>query len=301
MQDDAPLFLISPLQRSGTNFLARVLIAVDGTRAVPVPFAEGRFLDNAALLEEYCDRTLALHRVWIEGFGGNANSPDDYREAMLGGLGEGLLDFVRKTSGRKRPLLKSPIPGRIDLLFSLFSSSRLIIQFRDGRDTVESYLRTWPGPGQGSTRRALSAMAHIVRRGSMPKSHRRKVIEKWVTGVRRILDFMEENRDEQGKRFMVVRYEDLLRDQRGEVERIAAFLGRGTDEIRWDQLGEIPLMGSSSNRGADGRHKWGPLEKPPDFAPVGRWSGWSKQEKDLFRRIAGSELIELGYESGDSW
>ena len=51
----------------------------------------------------------------------------------------------------------------------------------------------------------------------------------------------------------------------------------------------------------EGRVSGATVEKPEDFSPIGRWRDWSVWRKRKFKKVAGRELIELGYESNDRW
>jgi hypothetical protein len=55
------------------------------------------------------------------------------------------------------------------------------------------------------------------------------------------------------------------------------------------------------HRGEKSEVHWGLVEKPRDFQPIGRWSSWSASRRWLFKRLAGRELIDLGYVGSDQW
>ena len=63
---------------------------------------------------------------------------------------------------------------------------------------------------------------------------------------------------------------------------------------------QIPVHGSSTTR-ERGRVTWNPVARQQGFNPIGRWQDWPAHRKWLFKRIAGRELIDLGYAQDMNW
>ena len=65
----------------------------------------------------------------------------------------------------------------------------------------------------------------------------------------------------------------------------------------FDAAINLPVRGSSVFRGTRPKeYHWDPVEKTPDFNPVGRWNNWSRSTHERFNWIAGEKLVALGYE-----
>ena len=58
---------------------------------------------------------------------------------------------------------------------------------------------------------------------------------------------------------------------------------------------------SSAQREDAQKPNWTATPKTEAFRPIGRWKGWSSRQKRWFKRVAGSQLISMGYEKDLSW
>jgi hypothetical protein len=268
----APVFILSPAPRSGTNYLAHVLELYPSFQ-LPMLLWEDHVLAYAHLLDEYASRTGS---IWKRDAGGS----EDYRVGLLNHLGSGLLSFlVEHTDPERRLLCKTPGAHNIERFPLLFPDARLLVLVRDGRDTVESAVRTWPQRVMAFERSART----------------------WARGAGKVLDFMAGiGRDSRDRSWMLVRYEDLVDKCEATAEGIFRFLGVDTDRLDLGEIRRLPLWGSSVHHGG-GRTHWDPVLKPPDFRPIGRWKSWGYRRKAVFKIIAGRELIKLGYEIDQSW
>lgn len=273
----SPVFIISVMQRCGSNFLCNIL-RLHPDLQWPRPLAEDRVLKYSPLLLDYVNRTYQRWKPWIKDSEENIG---DGRRLLLSQLGNGILSFMSEYIGEnKRLLVKSPEAYNIDNFFLLFPQARLLILVRDGRDAVESAMRSWPN---------RKSYAHWMKR--------------WAEGTRLIVDFMQGvGHDLCGKSWKLIKYEDLVEDPEVTVRDLLDFLKLDAHAFDWQQLERLPLRGSSTDR-AGGRDKiyWGPLERPKDFRPIGRWEDWSWWRKWKFKKIAGREMMALGYVSNNRW
>ena len=128
-------------------------------------------------------------------------------------------------------------------------------------------------------------------------------MRQWANGCRRILDFTQgPGRGSRGKSWELVRYEELVEHPEDTLKGMSDFLGVDEFAFEWDKLTQLPVRGSSVTVDGQGRVISGAVvEKPEDFSPIGRWRNWGLWRKRKFKKIAGRELIELGYESNDRW
>jgi Sulfotransferase family len=273
VQDKSPVYIMTPMQRCGSNHLADLLMLHPDFQ-LPKVLEEDFVFEHVQLLHEYGEKTC---QRW--GRLGWINNPEKYRRQLESKLGQAILSFlVDQTDENKRLLLKTPDCNNIDKFFLFFPSVKLVILIRDGRDVVDSAIRKWPKQSD----------EHWMRR--------------WASGARRILDFTQgPERDSRGKAWELVRYEDLVEQPEATIKGIADFLGVDEFAFEWNKLTNLPVRGSSVVVDAQGRVTGKSVDKPTDFSPIGRWCDWSVWRKRKFKKVAGRELIELGYVSNDRW
>jgi protein-tyrosine sulfotransferase len=273
VQQNVPVYIMSPMQRCGTNHLADILLLHSGFQ-LPNVLEEDFVFEHADLLYEYVERTYKRWRRlnWID-------NPDECRRLFELHLGQGILSFLLdQIDDNKRLLLKTPDCKNIDKFFRFFPGAKLLLLMRDGRDVVESAVRKWP------QRRDEYWM------------------RQWANCSRRMLDFIEgSGLDSRGKAWELVRYEELVERPEAAIKGILEFLGVDELAFKWDELTHLPVRGSSSILDSHGRVSQEAVEKPKEFNPIGRWQHWSMWRKRKFKKIAGRELIDLGYEANGRW
>jgi hypothetical protein len=273
-QEKSPVYIMTPMQRCGSNHLADLLMLHPNFQ-LPKVLDEDFVFEHADLLYEYGERMYQRWKKlkWID-------NPEEFLDQLQQHLGKALLSFLAdQIDENKRLLLKTPDCNNIDKFFLFFPGAKLAILIRDGRDVVESAIRKWPKQSD----------EHWMRR--------------WAAGSRRILDFMQSTgRGGRGKSWELVQYEDLVERPEATLKEIARFLGVDEFAFDWSRLRDLPVQGSSFTVDARGRVISGSVVKRPEgFSPVGHWREWSVWRKRKFKKIAGRELIELGYVSNDRW
>ena len=272
-QGKMPVYIMSPMMRCGTNHFADILL-LHSDFQLPNVLEEDFVFEHADLLYEYVERTYKRWKRlnWID-------NPGECRRQLELHLGQGILSFlVDQIDENKRLLLKTPDSNNIDKFFLFFPGVQLLLLMRDGRDVVESAVRKWPNRSDEYWMR------------------------QWAKGSRRILDFIERTgRESRGKAWELVRYEELVEHPEAAVKGVLEFLGVDRLAFEWDKLTQLPVRGSSAILDAKGRVSQEAVEKPKGFNPIRRWQHWSVWRKRKFKKVAGRELIELGYESNGRW
>ena len=178
----------------------------------------------------------------------------------------------------KRLLAKTPGAYNSDKFFHLFPDAKLLILVRDGRDAVESAVRSWPN-------RSYEYWT-----------------KQWTRGARSILSLVQGDRaDLRGKSWELVKYEDLVERPEETVRDLLNFLGINPINFDWSRLDRLPVHGSSQYPDENGQVTGRKLEKSENFKPVGRWQYWGWLRKRMFKKIAGKELISLGYVLNNHW
>lgn len=261
------VFIIGVHRRCGTNFLADALKLLPHFHE-PRPLAEDYLLEHAPLLVEYAQRTAKKR------YQKRFKAQEEFEACgrlLLRRLGDGLRSFLRDyIPPGARLVSHTPDPDYLPLFFELFPDAQLVLLVRDGRDVVESAARSWP---------------------SEPYSY---WMYAWALGARRILDFVHGVGQSWRDQWRLVRYEDLITD-RSAMEKLLQFLGEDPAQYPWPEFENMPVRGSSTHRGGQAELHWKPVEKTKEFNPIGRWRGWGRWRRWQFRRIAGRELLELGY------
>jgi protein-tyrosine sulfotransferase len=263
---DDPIFILGILPRSGTNFLFN-LLRLHPDCGVTDPIWEDYVLEPSPLLMEYAQ---AVYNWWDA-----ADPPwavdESYQARLCQHLGRGLISFLSSGSDKKRLLTKTPCVSNLDNFFKLFPNGYLLILVRDGRDLVESAVRSFGWDRDKTTRR-------------------------WAAAAQTIQHFTEANRG-QDLRCMIVRYEDLYADLDAELRRVLDFVNLDTASYDFSEAYDLPVYGSSEVTKTEDSVHWRPMDRvESDFNPIARWSGWNRRMHERFNWLAGHSLRALGYE-----
>jgi Sulfotransferase family len=257
-----PIFIAGISQRSGTNFLYDLIRLHPDCGTLAVNW-EDVSIAQAEHLVRYVE---IVARSW------RRHGADAGVEAMLyEHLGNGIISVLSSHVKGNRLITKGPFVRNLNYFFKLFPRAYLLILVRDGRAVVESRVKSF---GQ----RYEFGMRH------------------WARGADAILRFDQMARGSQ-LNYVIVKYEDLCNNLENELRRIFGFVGLDTKKYDFAAANNLPVRGSSVFRGKrEKEFHWDPLEKTPDFNPVGRWNNWSRSKHERFNWIAGEKLVALGYE-----
>jgi hypothetical protein len=146
---------------------------------------------------------------------------------------------------------------------------------RDGRDVVHSTVKTWP--------QLMFWMA----------------CQRWRRSARMVLA-CHRRYAERGEGYWLARFEDAVSDPESFVREACRHFNLDEEKYPFDEMSDLPVRGSATLK-EPGDVDWHPVEKPRDFDPVGHWRDWSWWRKWRFKRIAGRELIQLGYAKDMNW
>ena len=260
-----PVFIAGIMPRSGTNYLWDLLCAHPMCSPAREPIREDFFLMESDHLVAY---THAVRGWWDERWGTfSSDLTSDFHRS----LGDGLISFLWVDRSR-RLVTKTPSVRHVGRFFTFFPDGRLIILVRDGRSVVQSAMTTF-GWEFDRAAREWAAAAEEVRR--------------FQTRYQHLAD-----------RYLLVRYEDLLDDLEGSLDRVFRFLDLGSESFDFEAARALPVRGSSFYFGP-GRSSvhWEPVEKRDDFTPKERWRVWTIAMHERFEWIAGDELRHFGYRS----
>ena len=259
-----PVFILGILPRSGTNFLADLLLLHPDVTPSRHPVKEDLFLAHSDHLKAFVDN---VHAAWDPQWG---PFDADLLGQLRADIGRGLVSFLWSDRSR-RLVTKSPSVQHLDRFFTFFPGAQLLILVRDGRSVVQSAIATFGWDFD----RACRA---------------------WAEAARAILRF-QNSESARGGRWRLVRYEDIVDDPDGQLRVIFAFLGLEPDRYDFAAARNLPVRGSSAYGRHDGRVHWEPVAKDHSFAPKERWRSWSHAQRERFEWLAGHELLQLGYGS----
>ncbi|MGH8069439.1 MAG: sulfotransferase family protein [Candidatus Entotheonellia bacterium] len=268
----APIFIIGIRSRSGTTYLSHLLRLHPDCCDVPAPIWEDFLLTHADLLAKYARSTYSHWHHWVVAEGVEERLEDKLFQC----IGDGLISFLASRVRSRRLVTKMPGVRNLEYFFKLFPHGRLLILVRDGRAVAESAVKT---------------------SGFKPSSVRyESAMRSWARGAKTILRFDQATKHSDFK-YLIVRYEDLWSDIKGELSRIFDFLGLDVSTYDFDAATNLAIRGSSVFRGGEEKVQWKrPVEKTTDFNPMLRWNHWSHGLHERFNWIAGEYLEQFDYE-----
>ena len=260
------MFIIGPLNRSGTNYLADVVRQL-GAFQIPPGIHEDYLLVNSDKIVDYVQLTA---RHWSKEYRDPENAEN---KELVSRFGDTILDFANQKIDEGNGLLfKCPRPYNIKNVFRLFPQARVLVCLRDGRDTVESFVRSFDGYSF------------------------KEAAKLWAEGAKELLDFEDSLKSSDFESQMLrVHYEDVLQQDKAVMARLSQFLGVDSSVVPLDKIADLPLRGSSTDRGSKDELHWQPVEKPKNFNPIGRWGKWGWLKKNQFKSVANNELQRAGY------
>lgn len=283
-----PMPIIVGVGRSGTTLLRFML---DAHSRLAIPPETGFLVPAADLKGQEEELRQALYRTISE-----AETWDDFhlsREELANTLEaitpfsvtEGLRAFYRlyaRRFGKSRWGEKTPMYClHMSAIARLLPEAHFIHVIRDGRDVALSVRGLWFAPGD-----SIEALAADWRD--------------------RIRTAREEG--QHCRRYLEVRYEELVADPRAVLRRICDYLELPYESEMEAYYRRAPerLQEHETRYGRDGRvivtkeqrlHNQRFTKHPPDTSRVFRWRReMSGDECERFERVAGDLLGELGYE-----
>ena len=275
-----PIFIAGILPRSGTNFLYQ-LLSLHSDCQVGSVIWEDFLLAHADLLVRYAE---SVQKHW-NGTWAVQDRVGQPLRALCRCLGKGLISFLQLhvcdeaqaqvsggsvVSSSKRLVTKTPSVRNLQHFSKVFSDAHLIIVIRDGRALVESGVKSFDWGYDQATRA-------------------------WADAARTIIQFDEDPSKGECK-YLITKFEDLVRNTEGELRRIFSFLGLDPNKYDFQAAASSPVIGSCESRQTGEREiHWNPIQRTQDFNPVDRASKWGRRMHERFNWIAGDDLEQLGY------
>jgi protein-tyrosine sulfotransferase len=269
--DDRPpaLMVHGILPRSGTVFATQLLSLHPDLYSFPYDWFELPFLQLSGEILELQEQFLVHYRH---------NQGKIGRNDFLTLFGSSIVAYLHAaTPPEMRLLMKVPSVEYLHYFWTLFPHEQLLLLTRDGRDVVQSTIKTWP-----QIRFSFACLRWRRAAGMVQRFH--------------------QHHQQRKQGYWLARFEDVVRDPEGFICRACERFGLDVGRYPFDQMcQEVNLIRGSSTRKEDGQVVWEVKEKSKDFQPHGYWRRWPRHRKWLFKRLAGQALIDLGYSEDLKW
>ena len=256
------------MPRCGSNYIAKLI--ADHPHVCPLPNGINEFP-----LLRHVDDLLRMQNRFFSTYPHNKTVMGQVDFLPL--LGSSLMRYFQEfVPTDKTALLKSPHVDNLEFFFSLFPAEYLVIVLRDGRDVVQSTIKTWP------EKKSFSDLCKA-----------------WDFSAKKILSF-EECSVISNNQYIAVKYEDVFNDPSNFINKVCEKFNLDESVYPFEKILETPVIGSSEVK-VDGKVSWKGIEKPKDFNPVGRWTSWSLKQRKCFEKYAGETLRKTGYCEDETW
>ena len=298
-------FFIFGHARSGTTLLMRL------ARLHPEVHCnyQAHFFTRQPLLKSLVDTPEA--EEWLKRKSNRWNQGGDLSALVLRAAADIIMERDAARAGKRIVGDKSPsstIHGQaVRDLHAVYPDAKLVYIVRDGRDVlVSERFRNFVEESKflsAEDRRIIDGLrkdqsAYLDGRGSIfTETFIRRVANGWVQNLS---ETEAEGRRLFGKKYLAMRYEDLLADPWNEMSRLWKFLGakqppKALEKTIRKEMGSNPDEEWQSRRNED----------IASFLPKGQAGNWRRlftdRDRAIFKDAAGETLIKWGYEKDASW
>ena len=318
-----PIFFVVGYQKSGTTWLMKLLDSHPEVvcRGEGRPFGRNFRREHLKQRKMSYPPTSLYHaiissedlRYWVERSIWTRDGNADEHLASLTGLAvehfltRQLSKTGKRLVGDKTVLLSAQIVREMS---TICPEAKVIHIIRDGRDVaVSATHHGWnQAEDRGGTHRIKPeqlAKREAYREdpralletggGIFPDGELGRSAKSWST---RVGNAVKDGPALFGANYAEVKYENLLENTSGELERLLQFLGADASE----QVVKRCVDAASFERLSGGRKRG---QEAPSFFRKGVAGDWrdvfTEQNRRDFKEAAGDLLIELGYEEDDAW
>ena len=261
------IFIHGTMQRSGTVYTGEILGLHPDLHAYPNEIWEVPFLKFADKLSDFEHEFLTVYPQ---------NKSKIGKHDFLPLFGSSFIRYLHSYLPEgQRMLLKVPNVYYLNYFFTVFPYENLLLLLRDGRDVVNSTIKTWPN------------------------SNFEDVCKRWEHNTETILKFVD-YQTERADQIFLARYEHIVQNPETFARDLCNHFNLDSEKFPFGKIENLPVRGSSSLKTGE-EVTWNPTPKAVSFKTTGKWNDWSTQMKDTFKRIAGQALIDAGYTSDCNW
>ena len=298
-------FFIFGHARSGTTLLVRL------ARLHPEVHCnyQAHFFTRKPLLKSLVDTPEA--EEWLKRRSNRWNQGGDLSPLVLRAAGDFIME--REAAREEKMIVgdKSPsstIHGQaVRDLYAVYPDAKLIYLVRDGRDVmISERFRNFIEDSRFLTPEDRRIVAELRRdptpfsngsRSILTEPFIRRVAKGWVLNLSEI-----EGEGERlfQKKYVALRYEDLLSDPFGEMTRLWNFLG--VKKVNKTLKKEIQAEMASNPDEEWQEKRNGDIAS---FLPKGHAGNWQRmfttRDKEVFKEVAGETLVKWEYEKDLNW
>lgn len=305
MRDKRIIQVLGPRVRSGTNFLSNFLNVHPQISVIPS--------NNTRVETPWLSHLSDFEKAW-DSFNENFSKrfffrlPSElnyknYCSYMSTAFIEYLCHAYDYDKDAKYLLLKNPSFENLNKFFLAFPNGKLILIIRDGRDNIASSMKAYIRLSNNEI--TFKRIKKYINRWSYREFYLSALY--WKKNIHLYFEFKHSKEYDQFRDgLLVLKYEDLVKQPELEAKKIFDFLELDLPNKVLDDISNLKVVGSSfyglnRDENADKPNWKEEVPKNSQFQPVGRWKNWSIIKRWIFKKIAGKELILLGYESDNNW
>jgi len=245
-------------------------------------------------LDEYINISSGVMETELYG-----SDLDKIRNELMHQYLRGLFDVQRKLSGKKIIVDKvTPYVGRSILTLGkireVFPDARIMQILRDGRDVITSGTFDWLLKDAAGTDRHEYFVNKITNPG-LKRFFDNEVIELWAqywTNPVVAFELIEPDT-------LLIRYEEMIDNQVQVLKKITGYLNISDDDkllLECVNRSNFKVLSGGRNRGEE------VATAKTRKGVVGDWKNYfTKQDGQLFDRLAGDILFKYGYENDRHW
>jgi hypothetical protein len=300
-----PKFFVFGHARSGTTLLMRLL----RLHAEVHCDYQAHFFTRRPLLKSLVDSPEA--EEWLRRKSNRWNHGKDLSPIVLRAAAEYVMERDAQRLGKRIVGDKSPsstIHGQsVRDLHDIFPDAALIYIVRDGRDVlVSERFRNFVEESRflgAEDRRILEDLRREPasfgegKRSIFTEGVVRRVAGGWAANLKEV---DVEGRRLFGKKYLAMRYEDLLQDPERELRRLWTFLGVHRIPAA---IGRRIRAEMNSNPDEEWQSRKG--QDIASFLAKGRAGNWrsllTARDKHIFKEVAGNALVRWHYERSGDW
>ena len=271
------IILNSIMPRSGSGYFSRLIrlhsdISVNPNELWEIPFmktATGYFIE--------------IMRDFLNSYKYNIGKISEYDFIPL--FGASLIHFLYSfiPKGKHLFFINTNV-FYLNYFWTLFPFEYMILLIRDGRDVVSSTYHTRHCNGE-----------------QFNKSSFINICKEWDYSAKMVMNFNSNYSTIYNDNYLIVKYENIVNDPKLLINKICDFLNLDSNRYDFKKIQDIGVIGSSGIK-RNGQVTWERDEKKTTFFnPIGRWKEWTTKEKNIFKKIAGKSLIDIGYERNCNW
>lgn len=283
------IILLGLRVRSGTNFVGTTLKQHPDIQTIPPTSSSGEF----NLFREESIKNKVFNSIANRSFGSGVDKKD-FPEFMklYGNLWIKFLTNKFNLDENKTLFLKSPRVKETHLWQLAFPNAKIVLLCRDGRDNVISSIKA------SNDKRNWHKLSHKFKKRINYYTGRNFInsSKDWAKNAKIYREIVET------KSLKKIKYEELNNSYQG-VESLLDFYDLNSSKDIVEKCLAAPVVGSSFgvNNHKVKKPNWEPNYDKSKFKFTGKWSRWNKIQKDIFKKIAGKQLVDLGYENDLKW